>query len=338
VTGVRYLTVSETSGTGSRASDMSGNGETAAGCLKVPPGFSVPADAGALLADLASWWVAPEPSWFSWEVPRRIAGSDMDQLVPEGTENPYWEIARQLPVSDISLSLPWVTGPELVTHVDVNGPERWRYFTDLEVLRRTFSWSIPSPGDIAWMKKVLGGRAVVESGAGGGYWAWQLRQAGVDVAAYDPLRPGGNWYAAREWAAVLPGDHAEAASHPDRALFLCWPSNGEPWAAEALDCHAGDLLIYAGNRECCADDRFYELLADGWEPVSASPAHVGYQGVSCILSAWRRKGTLAGSPVLGWGSRPVSCTVSDSFPSRCAGSRLTSWGCRRRSRPDLGKV
>lgn len=253
------------------------------------PEAPVPVDAAALHAALAAFWANPEPGMFSFEVPERIAGGKDDQPVPDGIQNPYWEIIRQLPLSD--MRLPWATGLEVTLRHFTSGPRGVRYFADFNALRRTYSWSIPSPGDITWMKDVLVGRCVVELGAGGGYWAWQLRQAGVDVVAYDPAEPGDNWYACQEWTAVQRGDHTAVAAHPDRALFMCWPSNGKPWAAEALDAYEGDLLIYAAAGEYCADEAFREAIEAGWEPVSASLDHVSYDHTPCILSAWHRKGT-----------------------------------------------
>lgn len=245
-----------------------------------------PVDDDKVLADLAAYWADPEPPRFTGVVPGRIAGSQWDQQVPAGTSNPYWEIIRQLPLND--LPLPWKTQPEPSTLSFTIGPGRVRFFPDRLVLCASYAWSIPSPGDIAWMKGVLGGRGVVEAGAGGGYWAWQLEQAGVDVVAYDPCELAGSDYAVREWTAVLRGDHSAAGLHPDRALFLCWPTYGAPWAAQALDCYAGDLLIFAAMRGCCADERFYELLDAGWHEIGDSPAHVSWEGVNCWLTAYRR--------------------------------------------------
>lgn len=248
-----------------------------------------PLDAGAVLADLAAFWAAPEPAMLTGETPGRIAGSQWDQPVPDGTENPYWDIIRQLPLDESML--PWKVRPEPTVHVFTDGPERVRYFADRGALCATFSWSVCSPGDIAWMKGILGGRGVVEPGAGGGYWAWQMEQAGIDVAAYEPLEVGDNHYVRREWTTVLRDGHDAPRHHPDRALFLCWPSYSDPWAAQSLACYEGDLLIYAGEGEggCTADDEFFGLLGAGWDEVGASPAHVSYWGIHCELTAWHRK-------------------------------------------------
>jgi len=250
----------------------------------------VPLDPGAVLADLERFWAAPERDAFRGTIPGRIAGSKWDQRVPEGTENPYWEIIRQLPLDE---PMPWNPGPEPMTHMFTDGPERFRYFTDRFALCKTFAWSVCSPGDITWMRDVLGGRGVVEAGAGGGYWARQLRQAGVDVVAYEPLELADNSYVAREWTELLRDNHDAPKHHPDRALFLCWPSYSDPWAAQALACYTGDLLIYAGEDEggCTADNAFFEMRAAEWDEIGDSPAHISYWGIHCNLTAYSRKGT-----------------------------------------------
>jgi hypothetical protein len=281
-------------------------------------------DTATVLADLAAWWGdlkpslphAPDMSMLTAEQQqdvraqelggyvtavrdylgrdrqaRRIAGSEYDQQVPEGTENPYWEIIRQLPLDD--MPLPWQARPEPMLHwFGGNRREDYRIFADRFDMCGTYSWSICSPGDMTWMKDVLGGRGVVEPGAGTGYWAWQMEQAGIDVVAYEPNEPGaGNGFARRAWATVLADDHSAPRHHPDRALFLCWPSYAEPWAAQSLACYSGDMLIYAGEGEggCTADDEFFRLRDAEWEEIGDSPAHVSYWGIHCYLTAYRRK-------------------------------------------------
>lgn len=273
-------------------------------------------DTDTVLADLAEWWGDKPP--FPREMPpleltladvaagvledliagrpreaRRIAGGEFDQQIPEGTRNPYWEIIRYLPLDN--MPPPWHQRPEPMLHW-LGGDylrDEPRYFADRFDMCGTYSWSICSPGDITWLKEILAGRGVVEAGAGGGYWAWQMEQAGISIAAYEPNEPGpGNGYARRTWTTILPGDHSVPGRHPDRALFLCWPSYADGWAAQALACYTGDLLIYAGEGEggCTADDSFFELLDAGWEEISDSPAHISYWGIHDYLTAYRRKG------------------------------------------------
>ena len=260
-----------------------------------------PVEPDAVLAALAAYWSSPAPARFTNRVPGKIAGSPHDQLVPAGAENPYWEIVRQIPLDTIGS--PWRSRPEPDAYFfDLRDPAplllKDAQPTVRHALCATFSWSIPSPGDIAWITSRLGGKGIVEPGAGGGYWAWQLTQAGADVIAYDPHEAGsdGNSFAAREWHPVLRGDHDAVKAHPDRAMLLCWPSYAQPWASWALSSYRGDQIFYAGEGEggCCADDAFFELLGAEWEEVGDCPAHVSFGGIHCYLTEYRRRESRCG--------------------------------------------
>ena len=247
-----------------------------------------PVETAAILTDLAAFWANPRPGRFTHQVPGRIAGSRHDQAVPRGTRNPYWEIIRQLPLSDLAYP-PGALRPDPY-FFDPGDP--MRLLADRRALCTTYAWSIPSPGDIAWIKRALAGRGIVEPGAGGGYWAWQLAQAGVGVAAYDPAgEEAGMFIGRKPWHPVKRGDESVVTQHPDRALLLCWPSYGKPWAAKALSAYTGDQLFYAGEGEggCTADDGFFQLLAAGWEEAGYCPHHVTYDGIHCYLTEYRRK-------------------------------------------------
>ena len=115
-------------------------------------------------------------------------------------------------------------------------------------------------------------RGVVEVGAGTGYWASELRDRGVSVAAYDiapvhldlhngyHLGDGGN---ALPWFDVQAGGAEAAAAHSERTLLLCWPpKESEPGAfAEvatlAVDCleqYGGDTVCFVGGLPSASPD------------------------------------------------------------------------------------
>ncbi len=129
-----------------------------------------------------------------------------------------------------------------------------------------YAWAIPNAEAIAAI--VAFAPRIVEIGAGSGYWAMLLRQAGADVLAYDKHLPTsqGGWDFTRSYVDVQIADHRIAAKHPDRALFLCWPPYDDLMAANALDHYAGNQLIYIGEGMggCTADDQFWRKL-DEWE-------------------------------------------------------------------------
>jgi len=256
----------------------------------------------ALTEELAD---APREPWSRRTSGPALINTPWAQAVTTGMENPLWEIVQRMPTEPR-----WYNenGPG-----DPNG--HWALFLSEHArsraaaagLERTdlcvrYSWSIPSPGDIAWIREQLHGQDVVEIGAGGGYWAWQLTQAGIAVAAYDPYEPGSdnNFARHRLYHPVMTGDHTMAANHPDRALMLCWPSYCDPFAKQALHAYEGDTVIYIGEGEggCCADDRFHRILRRDFEEIGESPDHVTYWGIHCSLTMWRRRGPKAIAPAV----------------------------------------
>lgn len=226
---------------------------------------------------------------------RPIADGPEDQLTPAGTSNPYWDIARWMPAEpywpdrDSDLEPTYAHNAfdrTTAGHLEELGASR-------HALASRFAWSLVTPGDVEWMTKALDGRAVVEIGAGTGYWAWQLEQAAVDVAAYDlhPPSDDNKYCKAGPYTTVLQDDATAVRHHQDRALLMVWPPYGGEHARHALSLYTGDLLIYAGESHggCTADDDFYELLAAEWDKVSVAPQHVTWWGIHCQLAAYRRK-------------------------------------------------
>lgn len=161
-------------------------------------------------------------------------------------------------------------------------------------LCRKFSFAIPN--DEALTRLASRG-PLLEVGAGSGYWAWELRNRGVDVVATDPhpgRTRGGVYYFSKLWTEVerLPADEA-VRKYPGRTLFLCWPSLGEDWAEKALLEYRGAVLCYAGEwgGGCCAADGFFELLDAGWATLETVEIPQWY-GVHDALWFLGRKGTL----------------------------------------------
>jgi SAM-dependent methyltransferase len=125
---------------------------------------------------------------------------------------------------------------------------------------RHFSWAVPSSGALA----AIGRRAekILEVGAGSGYWAWLLRQAGLEVIAVDaaPL--------AFAWLPVAQADERAVASYAGDALFLCWPPWGSDMAFNALTLHRGPIVIFVGEwMGGTANARFFALLSSKFKLV-----------------------------------------------------------------------
>ena len=178
-------------------------------------------------------------------------------------------------------------------------------------LRRAYAWAVPSHEALGAIAEASP-RGVVEIGAGTGYWASELRDRGVNVAAYDiapvhldlhngyhHLGDGGN---ALPWFDVQAGGAEAAAAHPERTLLLCWPpKESEPGAfAEvatlAVDCleqYGGDTVCFVGGLPSaspdgieCAGPRFEAKLRDEYT-LEREIALPSWPPVSDSLGIWR---------------------------------------------------
>lgn len=164
-----------------------------------------------------------------------------------------------------------------------------------------WSWAVPSNKVICQLA-ALG--PLVEVGAGTGYWARLITDAGGDIVAFDERPPtapemtadleqflkdrdrwpdGVNRFHpyASTWFDVEAADGVEAAAaHPNRTLVLCWPPYGDDFATRALTAYrnaGGRRVVYIGEGAygCTADDEFHDLIGLGWhdddDPCDVEP-------------------------------------------------------------------
>ena len=139
-----------------------------------------------------------------------------------------------------------------------------------EKLVQEYSWAIPSKSVIR--RIVEFSPSICEIGAGTGYWAYMLKQAGANVVAYDIAVPGkreNNWGHNRTWYPVQEGDILSINQHQSKALMLCWPPYSRSMASTVLNLYTGNKLIYIGESRygCTADDKFFDLLDKDWNLV-----------------------------------------------------------------------
>jgi hypothetical protein len=168
-----------------------------------------------------------------------------------GLLNPYLEFYRAMPPAyrrDRSMQ---VSATELLS------PE-WLKLK--AAIAAHFAWAVPTEHAIQTVSKYA--TRVVEIGAGTGYWAWMMRQAGIAVTAFDagcfPFT----------WDEVGRGDERAVLFYPDHTLFLCWPPWNSDMAYNALAWHRGDYVVYVGEwMGGCANRRFFALLASTFEAI-----------------------------------------------------------------------
>jgi len=214
-------------------------------------------------------------------------------------DNPYWDELSQHLSAPGDWDAPYW---QVNKNYDRDGLDRRGDYC------RRYTWAIPTREDVTWMVGQIAGRAVVEIGAGTGYWAWLLQQSGVHVRAYDKAPPGRvgsrNYYhsprsdeheilddAGVQHFPVKQGGVYYAGLWPDAVLYLSWPPYSEAMAAEALAAYTGDFLIYCGEGQggCTADDDFYDALDSDWDLVSTSEGHAQWWGIHDTLESYRRK-------------------------------------------------
>jgi hypothetical protein len=159
-------------------------------------------------------------------------------------------------------------------------------------LRQKYAFAVPTFEVIRTI--VAENPRIVEIGAGNGYWAWMLEQAGAEVFPYDtdPLvghHDNKYFKGTHQWVPVMEGGPAFAADHPDCALLLCWPPMSS-MAYDAVMAYTGNTLWYIGEGDggCTADESFFDELGRNWEYVESYQIPQWW-GINDGVTLYRRK-------------------------------------------------
>lgn len=165
----------------------------------------------------------------------------------------------------------------------------------IEVLRRRdelvqeYAWAIPNAPAI---RTLVDHDPVLEVGAGNGYWASLVEQAGGDIIATDSLQDVDG--EPDSWTTVEQLDARNAIREygEGRTLFICWPNYGDHWAYNATVEYAsigGECLVYVGEGRsgCTGDEAFHQLLHDAWT-LAETVAIPTYLGLHDRLEVWSR--------------------------------------------------
>ncbi len=146
---------------------------------------------------------------------------------------------------------------------DIYGvPSIW---TARQEMVQKYAWAIPSEEALV---KIVRYSPIIEIGAGSGYWAWMIRIRGGEIEAFDTNPPllKKNKYSSTQHSDVRDGDHSALKGSCAKTLMICWPPYESSMASKCLESFDGDKLIYIGEGYggCTADDKFFELLEQGW--------------------------------------------------------------------------
>jgi len=171
-----------------------------------------------------------------------------------------------------------------------------RYADNRNAAVEQWAWAVPSSEAIDAIAKLQ--KPVIEIGAGRGYWAAMLEQAGVDIVAFDINPPTGHKVNMSHvepglFFNVQEGTHEAVLQHQDRALMLCWPYYDLPAAYDSIEAYEGDTVIYVGEPKvgssgCTGCEKFHESLRRDWEFVE-SVSIPRWDSIRDGLDIYRRK-------------------------------------------------
>lgn len=163
--------------------------------------------------------------------------------------------------------------------------------SEMDRLRATYGWSIPTPDAIAAILEATAvqNHKIVEIGAGGGYWAQCLAESGASVNAFD-VQPWKNYCVnrlfslgdkgleqAKQWYDVKQGGTEVAGKFPNHALFCSFPHDFEDALAAYISA-GGKTFILVGEVDGgggCGSDEMFELT----EKYFAKPSLVSLPGL-----------------------------------------------------------
>lgn len=176
---------------------------------------------------------------------------------------------------------------DMMMNFDPSGMKK--YFPRLPMhfmdLWRTYTWGIvPSNDDARFIARFS---PLLEIGAGSGYWARLISQAGAKIDAYDALIPGSNVipldlvektqerFANKMWYPVKRGNCAviKQDKYNGWTLLMIRPPSNPDLKHMALDCisqYKGDVFVYAGEiRGSNASTEFFDHLDAHFDMVDA---------------------------------------------------------------------
>lgn len=155
-----------------------------------------------------------------------------------------------------------------------------------EQFAREYAWAIPNADAI---ETIIEYDPILEVGAGRGYWAHLVSEAGGEILATDDSPPVEDdlWHPV--WGASA---QAVVTDYPERTLMLVWPTHESSWPTAALGAYrsaGGHTVIYVGEGRggCTADERFHQMLHDEW-CLAETVAIPTYLGIHDRLEVWTR--------------------------------------------------
>lgn len=135
---------------------------------------------------------------------------------------------------------------------------------------------------------------MVEVGAGSGYWAHELKQAGVDIVATEPFPGQRGRYRVTPWTLYTDMEKLTALEavkkYSMRTLLTVWPDYDNPWVPEMLKAYAGPCVIYVGESPggCTGNDEFHDYLERAFKKVKGISIPK-FPGIHDWITIWKRR-------------------------------------------------
>jgi hypothetical protein len=194
-------------------------------------------------------------------------------------KNPYYDEWKKVEQESKRLDYAYRRSSDALFDISLSKEEHDLYFDELKEINawveayvHKYAWAIPNDDALLEIARYS---PLIEVGAGTGYWAWLLRQLGVDILAFDKYPPSQNSTSKSEfhpdtdtWTEVLQGDESVLDSIVDRTLFLCWPPSNDPMAFETLSRFRGSTFLFVGEdwpSRTTGNEDFFRLLDRDWE-------------------------------------------------------------------------
>jgi hypothetical protein len=146
---------------------------------------------------------------------------------------------------------------------------------------KEFAWAIPNNASI---EAIVNYSPLIEMGAGTGYWAKLITEAGGDILAYDIDKP------LKKYFRIKKGSYEKLKRYPDRNLFLSWPPYEADMAYNCVKNHKGKYLIYIGEERggCTGNDDFHEYVDENFELAETLPI-LQWQGLHDYIFIYKNK-------------------------------------------------
>lgn len=146
-----------------------------------------------------------------------------------------------------------------------------------------YAHAIPCDGIIDQIVKLS---PIIEMGAGNGYWAKLISDAGGDIIAIDN---GETTEWTKTWFEILKGTPRLLHKYTERTLMLCWPPLMSNMAFNSLRHYKGNTVIHIGEGQhgCTGNNAFYELLEEQYE-LEREVQPPQWPGIHDYFEVWKR--------------------------------------------------